>query len=480
MTKAGDKAGSTRGKRGTGRLYKRDGSGREFAAGSPDKGDFWLQYHVNGKRVRVRLLDETGKPIASLKKAKAERARILEPLNAKDRTDQLRFVKAKLEEAEELEAAANEKANPPLSISDAWAAYEASSVRPDSGADTLRRYGGHWEQFARWLRERNPPPEYLRDVTPEMAGEYATYLTRSKASPNTYNKHRCFLRLFFGTLETAARLKENPFAKLKHRKLLKGTGRRELNLEELQTVLNAATGELQTLLYIGIFTGLRLGDCSTLKWGEVDLVRSIIKREAMKTGTDLTIGIPAALHSRLSETPRSRSNGYVVSKYAELYTYTNRDGKHTRRSMIAAEVQAHFRKQGINTHKEGTGTQLKPHPDKPGEYIEERTEKRAVVKVGFHSLRHSYVSLQAESGTPQAIVQAIVGHGNPAMTRHYTHIGEAAAKRAALAMPSLIVDADFEVLDDPLPRWAHDLIDGMEAKNWKQVKEELLKRGKRK
>lgn len=50
------------------------------------------------------------------------------------------------------------------------------------------------------------------------------------------------------------------------------------------------------------------------------------------------------------------------------------------------------------------------------------TGKRAVIAVGFHSLRHTYVSLHAERGTPAAMIQNIVGHSNLAMTRHYTHV----------------------------------------------------------
>ena len=46
---------------------------------------------------------------------------------------------------------------------------------------------------------------------------------------------------------------------------------------ELKEILEGATGDLQTLLFIGTFTGLRLGDCCTLKWGEVDLDRGLIE-----------------------------------------------------------------------------------------------------------------------------------------------------------------------------------------------------------
>ena len=33
------------------------------------------------------------------------------------------------------------------------------------------------------------------------------------------------------------------------------------------------------------------------------------------------------------------------------------------------------------------------------------------------------------------VVQSIVGHGSPAVTRHYVHIGEGAARQAINALP---------------------------------------------
>ncbi|NLX25496.1 MAG: site-specific integrase [Lentisphaerae bacterium] len=474
-----DDTRKTRSKRGAGRLYRRDGSGKEYSADSK-VGDFWLQYSVNGKRVRVRLLDEKGLPITKRTEAEAARTRILEPLLAKDKADQLRFVKARLEAAEEAEALANEEANPPLTLADAWEAYLSSPDRPDSGQETLRSYGVHWLKFKSWLREKNPAPEYLREITPQMAREYATELTRTKVSPNTYNKRMNFLKLFCKVLTELARFKVNPFEGIGHKKL-RPNARRELTLAELKAILESATGELQTLFYLGTFTGLRLGDCCTLKWGEVDLDRGLISRVPNKTRSrgakPVKIGIPPALFKKLAETPPNKRKGFVLPEHAALYTFTNEEGKSIRKSVITNAIQAHFRKLGINTHKEGTGTQVKPNPNIPGEYIEESTGKRAVVEVGFHSLRHTFVSIHAERGTARGVVQAVVGHGSPAMLQHYEHIGEEAAKQAALAMPSNIVDADFEVLPEPLPPWAVELAEELNSKNWKHIKIELLKRG---
>ncbi len=45
------------------------------------------------------------------------------------------------------------------------------------------------------------------------------------------------------------------------------------------------------------------------------------------------------------------------------------------------------------------------------------------------------------------VVQAIVGHGNPAITRHYIHIGEESVKQAINALPQW-KDAKTEQISD--------------------------------
>lgn len=64
----------------------------------------------------------------------------------------------------------------------------------------------------------------------------------------------------------------------------------------------------------------------------------------------------------------------------------------------------------------------------------QRRKKKANV-YGFHSFRHSFVSFCAKAGVPMPVVQSIVGHGSPAITRHYIHIGEGAARQAINALP---------------------------------------------
>ena len=55
----------------------------------------------------------------------------------------------------------------------------------------------------------------------------------------------------------------------------------------------------------------------------------------------------------------------------------------------------------------------------------------------LHSFRHTFVSFCANAGVPLDVVASIVGHGSPAMTRHYAHISDVAKDKAIQALPVL-------------------------------------------
>jgi integrase len=415
---------TTRSQRGLGRLYKRDRNGKEQKATSKVPGIFWIDYFLDTtdkvtglpkrKRVREKLTDPDGKLVTTLKAAKVEQLRIRAPFISGDKVEHLKKIKADLQEAEQGYDIALDEANPPLKVVDAWNAYKDATNRPDSGERTLKDYSLYYSAFLAWLNSNHPGIVYMRDVSSKVAGQYAANMTRAGKSPGTYNKHTGFLKLLYKVLEEQARTIRNPFGQITRRKL-KTQSRRELTTEELYKALDAASGDLALLLGLGTFTGLRLGDCCTLRWGEIDLVKKVIRRIPNKTANrdsskPVLIGIPDVLLNHLLDIPLGSRTGYLLPDYAERYLSLRT------RSEITRQVQAHFEACGIQTHKAGTG---------------KGTGKRAVVEVGFHSLRHTFVSMHAERGTPAAMIQKIVGHSNPAMTRHYTHVNADAARRVA-------------------------------------------------
>ncbi len=431
----------TRNIRGLGSLYKRCSNGKDYPPTSKKAGVLWLKYFENGKRVRIPL-EVDGKPVTDLETAQAEQLRLRAPYLTGDKIEALKKIKADLVDLEEKQVVEQDKAEPPMKLADVWQSYLDATNRPDTGPATLENYHRHWKAFSAWLEKQAKAYVYLREITEADAGAFMAQLRNSAKSANTYNKYLQFLRMFCRVLFKPARLTINPFEDIQRRPQ-QPKSRRELTIAELKKTIYTATGDLRLLLQVGTFTGLRLGDACTLQWGEIDLERQIIKRVLRKTASRshkaITIGIPSLLLHELQQIPEVQRVGYLLPRFAELYQGPHGTGNVTR------IIQTHFHKCGIETHVAGTGTKFhyegkkKVYDSKP----------RAIVLVGFHSFRHTWVSLHAMSGTPQAVIQDAAGHSNPAMTAHYTHTSEDAARRvaSALDLPQLAEAIDVK----PIP-----------------------------
>ncbi len=391
---------------------------------------YYLRWKFNGKSIVKRLTkkDEFGVEhgVTTIEEAESARKREMDGWTYADQKKATENLLARItDRAGELVKV--EEGKPGLAVKRAWDAFLKSPRRPDSGPVTLKYYAMQWRRFERWMTERKKDAS-MRDVDADTAEAYASFLTAGGASSNTYNKHLALLQLVFRVLGQipANKITVNPWANIQRRRLAPHS-HRELTIEELRRVCDAATGEFRTLLAIGIYTGLRLGDAATLQWGEVDLTRDLIQRVPRKTarrsGKPVQVPIHKTLSAILAETPEKSRRGPVLPETCAAY---NADGY-----SVPKQIQAHFEACGIATHAPGTGFVK----DADGEDV--HTGKRALVDVGFHSLRHTFVSLCRAANTPLSVVESIVGHSSPAMTRHYTHTGEAAARTAIALLPGL-------------------------------------------
>jgi len=415
------------------------------------RGKIWYAaWTLSGKK----FMRSTGK--TNRREAEVELHRIMEPFVAGDEVSTLQNIAARIEGRKAELVRLEDERNPPLRLDQAWEAYVDSATRPDSGDYTLKDYGRHLAAFAAWCKERHPAAAALRDVSAAMASEYAAHLVKRKLSGNRYNKAVSALDLVFRILKEPGRLDANPWEKIQ-RKQVVSQSRRELTVDELRTVIGTATGELKLLFALGIYTGLRLSDCATLRWAEVDLPRGLIRRIPSKTARrrprPVIVPIHPVLGGMLAETPPKARGEYVLPESAVAYQ------KDT--SRFSRRIQDHFKACGVTTHKPGTG---------PG------TSKRAVVEVGFHSMRHSFVSLCREANAPLSVVESIVGHSSVAMTQHYSHTSEAAARAAVLSLPPVIGDTPAlpparTMIDAAAVR---ALAETLNAQNWKKVRAELM------
>lgn len=418
---------------------------------------FYACWTVAGKK----FMRSTGKQ--DRRQAEKELHRIMEPFVAGDEVATLQNIAARIQGRTADIMRLEEERNPAVTIARSWSAYLSAPTRPDSGERTLSDYEGYLAAFTDWVVKLHPEAVALRDVTPAVAAEYAAHLrTERHLSPNSYNKHVRFLELLYRVLKGPARLSVNPWEGIQRKRVL-SQSRRELTTEELKAVCGAAAGEMRTLFALGVYSGLRLGDCSTLRWAEVDLHRRIIRRipnkVARRNPGPVVIPIHPVLAAMLSEARPKGRREYVLPETAVEYLRDN--------SSVSKRISDHFEACGVKTQRPGTG---------------KGTGKRAVVQVGFHSLRHTFVSLCRESDAPLAVVEAIVGHSSPAMTRHYTHVSELAAAAAVNSLPAVVglPSAAGEQVSLPPAKLVDAakvsaLAEDLSGKNWRRIKTRLLR-----
>ena len=301
-----------------------------------------------------------------------------------------------------------------LPLADVWFEYVKSPNRNELSRATLGGKRQVWMQFAKWMEHFYLPVKDLGGITADMIAEYLACV-RAEVSASTYNGRVCILREIFRTLADKAGLEDDPWKGVRLRPD-DSHSRRELSMEELKRLLAAACKhgeEWHKLVLIGIYTGLRLGDCCRLDWSSVNAAQGVIQLVPEKTKRHhkriVTIPVHPALGTALAS--ELASAGPVLPGIAEMYGRA--------RWQVSHELTRIFRRANIVTSVR----------------IEGRS--RRTPEATFHSLRHTFVSFAANAGVPLHIVQSIVGHESTAMTRHYYHENIDALKSAVAAIPTL-------------------------------------------
>lgn len=319
-----------------------------------------------------------------------------------------------------------------LPIADTWQTWLDNPKKRNPSPATVEMYLAYWGRdevkkhghrkvkngFKNWLAKAHPEITALHEVSSSIAEEYATHLWQSGIAPRTYNGTIKFLRSMFKVLRTRAGLSTDVWEDIPAQDN-QTEGRRNLTTKELRAICAKADGNLRYWLAIGLYTGLRLGDVVTLKWSEIDFEDHIIKRIPSKTrrkGKIITFPLHPVLEAMLKQlragTPASAV--YLFPDDAELHAKG-------RSSAITSRIQDHFTACGIQTTEKPTG----------------KHRHHAIVRVGFHSLRHSFVSLCAANRIPQVAIQELVGHGSPAMTALYSHADDAQKAKAIAKLPKV-------------------------------------------
>lgn len=294
-----------------------------------------------------------------------------------------------------------------------WLAMPAKSRHGNPSQNTVAGYASIWKRLERWAS--NQKIENLHEMTRKHGEDYMTDVWESGVTERTYGAHLKFLRSMFKVLRLQAGIIENPFVELTVPEL-QTQSREAFNPEELKTICAMASHDWRYLVGIGIYTGLRLTDAVHLKWGNVSDRIRVVPQKTKRRKKNVEIMLHPALAALLDELRRKRGgkpSGYLfpdmVAAYAKARAYPS-----------AAFVKFLRDECGIQTTaKESDGQR-----------------RRMASAKGFHSLRHSFVSMCAMAGVPQATTQELVGHSSPAMTQLYSHTRDDEQQKSINLLPS--------------------------------------------
>lgn len=307
-----------------------------------------------------------------------------------------------------------------LTLAEAWERWLRDPNRGRAGEGSVANYSGYWGRFATWAAGHGVGT--LQEMTAGHAHDYAADLWGSTITGATYNKHLRLLRNVWNVLRVPAGLDDNPWQDCRRMEHA-ADGRRSFTLDELRTIYTCADPEWRVMMAMGFYTALRLGDVACLAWAAVDLTGqriSLIPQKLARKGerARVTFAIHPTLAAMLRA--RARSSEWVFPEKRAMYV-AGASG----RAAVSHQFALLLRdKCGIDTQEAHTN----PH------------RRRTIVRLGFHSLRHTFVTLAVQAGVPVSVVQHWVGHGSTAMTEVYNHMSVETAGTVLAALPDMPAD----------------------------------------
>ena len=329
-------------------------------------------------------------------------------------------------------------------------AYEKSLEKPKKrmpSESLIRSKRSYWMDFTAYLNATYPDIQKLSEVRPFHAEAYVQYLRqngrfnktvsysgsvitkersyqlKSELSPKTINTYQQVLSEVFQLLARDAGIVENPFAAIPMLKK-ESESREAFSEDELTIIRDNLDDFTRPLFTIAIATALREGDICTLKWSEIDFKRDLVVKRMRKTGNMVEIPIMPPLRFYLLQLQTdSAESEYVLPQHADMYL-NNSSGVSYRIKQFL-ENKCH-----IATTKKLEG------------------RSRAVSVKDLHSCRYTFCYHAGLYGIPLSIVQSIVGHMTPEMTKHYSAHASLSAKREQMRqLPEFMMLSGMESRD---------------------------------
>ena len=285
-----------------------------------------------------------------------------------------------------------------------------SDIKTKVAVSTFESYSGIVKAFLSFLGKRTT--DSIARITVKDIRAYRDSSLKV-LSTGTVNCRLRMLNLIFDSAIAEDLMDKNPARSVGQVARVDKQTRRPFTDQELRTALSAAPPEWQTAIFIGYYTGLRLGDVANLKWENVDLRLGEYSVKTQKTGRQVINALAAPLLRHLGLIARSINSPYLLPGLAKRAT-----------NKLSIEFNGILAKAGLiektnyrNYKAEG--------------------RRRKYSGLSFHCLRHTTTSALKNTGTTSAIAGDIVGHDSEAISRNYTKIDTETKREALNRLPDI-------------------------------------------
>ena len=270
---------------------------------------------------------------------------------------------------------------PGFPLSDVWDKYcELCEKEPDRQKKT------YWNAFEKWVATNRSECSSVNDITRRIALDF-TDLYRTKTA-KTFNNVKGYLSAILRKIMLHADLKENVFELIPSRSV-DSKPYRNFSDKEIKKILKSCKGSYwYDMTLLSYYTGLRKKDCFCLKWESFNSDLGILELKPAKTKRNQK-AVYIHLHDDiLKRIKKQKKTGeYIFPK-------------------------------AFADYKRNTGTFVNSYAKKLKELKIKETSEGLV---SFHSLRATFVTNAEESGVSRQIIQGVVGHESPTMTKRYSH-----------------------------------------------------------
>jgi integrase len=296
---------------------------------------------------------------------------------------------------------------------DAWLATAKAHLT----TSTARKY----EQLAREFKahvKADAAPVLMEDVT---ADDVRGFLV-AKRTATTHETTRGFRRILssiFLQAQNEGQTTRNPVALAKLPKTVSKSGKRAFTLAEVKLLHGKATPFWKWMIRVSFYTGFALGDIVTLRRLNVDLAQKTVSIQRRKTGRPVTVPINDTLATMFKEHWPRKAEDYFFPDEADRYL--NRGGASSFsdefHALMASCGLVEARPKGHKTHGPG------------------RAAKRVKSGLGFHCMRHTFVTNLKVAGAVDSVAKELAGHGSSAVSAVYTHLPSETLSESVLRIP---------------------------------------------